>query len=371
MSTGAFFNHAQSLRALGLAVIPITGKRPLVGNFNKWNSPPSYKYIEAMRAKFAEADVAIVAGPSMLVIVDVDDMAMDHEAERLFGPTPVMVRSARGRHRYYKAKGAVASRNLRAARYGLGLDIDIKAGSGYVKAPPSTHDSGWVYALESGDWSTLGRLPYFDDSNLMQGRAERVQLPPPPTDPGRHNLTDGVIREGNRRTTLNNRLCALQGNCHTFDELMAVAYEINNQFDPPLADDEMVRTATAIWKDKQAGKLKPWADPLHGASRENVEMKAMLTACNGDCRAHTFLQLLRTEHAFRSAFVLKVKSMIEAKPPTMPHWSRRDFERAVDDLMRLGYIRKIVNAELYVSDHKCTLRCAGYQHYELVEQPAA
>ena len=74
-----------------------------------------------------------------LAVIDCDDDSSELVAqmEARFGPSPVHVKTPRGRHLYYRASGTAP--NLR----GEGLPIDIKTGSrAYVVGPLSVRPDG-------------------------------------------------------------------------------------------------------------------------------------------------------------------------------------------------------------------------------------
>lgn len=87
-------------------------------------------------------NVGIVCGPSGIAVIDVDGEEGERTLRSLglevFGPTVI---TGRGRHIYVDGTGIVATKLP---------GIDIKAGIGYVVAPPSLHVSGRRYAWDEG-----------------------------------------------------------------------------------------------------------------------------------------------------------------------------------------------------------------------------
>lgn len=82
-----------------------------------------------------------------LAVIDCDDDSGDLVAamEARFGPSPVHVKTPRGRHLYYRANGTAP--NLR----GEGLPVDIKTGPrAYVVGPLSQRPDGGLYLPAKG-----------------------------------------------------------------------------------------------------------------------------------------------------------------------------------------------------------------------------
>ena len=159
-----FGKHAPYMAKLGLAVLPLKRDRtPLVSRFNKWKSRPSEGRVEVWAEDHPGANIGILPGLSDLIVIDNDDLEQDELVESLCGPTPLTVRSNRGRHRYYKKPAESLPSNLRS----FGLKVDVKSGNSIVIAPPSIHQSGKLYTLEGSDWSALGRLPDLDVERLQ------------------------------------------------------------------------------------------------------------------------------------------------------------------------------------------------------------
>jgi hypothetical protein len=109
--------------------------------------------IDAMWSRTVNANVGIAAGPSGLVVVDVDggksgweslDAVQVQHGELPATPT---VETASGAHFYFKAPAGIELGNS-ASKIGHG--IDTRGAGGYVVAPPSVHPSGAKYRWEAG-----------------------------------------------------------------------------------------------------------------------------------------------------------------------------------------------------------------------------
>jgi hypothetical protein len=157
---------ASYLRKLGLAPIPIAPgeKKPLISGFQHWRYSPSEETLADLASKYPDAQIGVLCGLSKLVVVDLDDAALlDYGLER-FGRTPLIIKTRRGYHLYYRAYGGERARNLRSQ----GLAIDVKAGAGFVMVPPSLNSAGEPLTFWTGSWQYLDRLPQFRDSHTPQ-----------------------------------------------------------------------------------------------------------------------------------------------------------------------------------------------------------
>ncbi len=153
---GVFADAAADLSRRGLCVIPVKlvprdggrfDKKPLVKGFTKFREPPGGRTLKKWARAHPEAQIGVVTGElSGIVVVDVDDRSGVDQALRIFGGTPLIVRTRRGAHLYYRWTGE-RCRNLRSE----GLEIDVKGQGGFVVAPPS-----FGYFFERGSWDDLG-----------------------------------------------------------------------------------------------------------------------------------------------------------------------------------------------------------------------
>jgi hypothetical protein len=143
-------HHALAYASLGIFVFPCSGKIPVVPNGVKAATTDPVQ-IGTWWAEWPNATIGIAAGPSRLVILDIDvkgetdGRASLRTCERLLGRLP-LTRSVRtpsgGVHLYFSAPDGV---ELRPSAGKLGPGIDVRAGWSYVIAPPST---GYVWTLQ-------------------------------------------------------------------------------------------------------------------------------------------------------------------------------------------------------------------------------
>lgn len=112
-----------------------------------------------------EINVGIVCGPiSGVVVLDADDAASaDWLCEHR--PTPMMTRTSRGLHLFYRPPAVPIGNRVRVVSPCGGTRFDVRAGGGYVVTPPSRHPNGHVYA-RLGPWPHVRTLPMLDTSLL-------------------------------------------------------------------------------------------------------------------------------------------------------------------------------------------------------------
>lgn len=112
---------------------------------------------------------------------DSDDPELVAAMEARFGPSPVHVKTPRGRHLYYRAGGAVP--NLR----GEGLPVDIKTGGrSYVVGPLSLRPDGGRYSPAKGTLGVVDSLP------VLRPSAAPLAQPAPMQEGARHSA---LVRE--------------------------------------------------------------------------------------------------------------------------------------------------------------------------------
>lgn len=142
-----FRNELARLSRAGFPLLPLggggDGKAPLVG---AWTGPrmPLARVLAPLYRSGSQ--VYGIRLDSLLVIdCDTDSAELVAALEARFGPSPVHVRTPRGRHLYYRATGKAL--NLRAE----GLPVDIKTGPrAYVAGPGSIRPDGGCYRPDKG-----------------------------------------------------------------------------------------------------------------------------------------------------------------------------------------------------------------------------
>jgi len=115
--------------------------------------------IEVRRDFDAEAgspNVAVICGGvSSLVVLDTDGREAEEQMTGLALPRTLSVRTARGRHWYFRATAPLRSRVLSLSGNG---HIELRGEGTYVLAPPSQHPSGLHYVFEDPE-APLAELP--------------------------------------------------------------------------------------------------------------------------------------------------------------------------------------------------------------------
>jgi hypothetical protein len=248
MATDDTAKAALRYRARGWSVVPIEprGKRPLVRWEPLQRRAPSEAEIRAWFERWPDANVGVVTGAvSGLVVVDVDPRHGGTEAlaelERTHGPLPSGVEARTGgggRHLYFAHPGDVVHN-----RVGLAPGIDLRGDGGVVVAPPSIHPSGRRYRWRRGhapDEVALAEPPPWLLRAPGAARAghplaywrERVRRP---------------VLEGERNATLASFAGHLLWHEVDPDVVTELLLAWNRlRCEPPLTDDEVVRTAASI-----------------------------------------------------------------------------------------------------------------------------
>ena len=333
--SGIFADHAMTMYRHGLVVLPLRADRtPSIKGFDRWTIGPGIHTLKKWMRAHPTDNIAIVPDLSGVLVVDCDDASQDAAVEELLGPTPLMVVTRRGLHRYYRKVGQRLPGNLRS----IGLDVDLKA-SGIVIAPPSLHESGHVYRLDGCDWPALKDVPPPNLCKLL-GLISR-------TGSGA-TVSDIDMRDGSRGQWLNDRLCRDVMSCDSFEELLHRATILADQLEatgiPRLTDAMIIKRARKVWQDAQAGKLQK-----HSDYRGTV--KSSLTELDALCRhsprhgpdALVLLLKLRALHAARcrrgETFGLTPRSMAEHN--VVIGWTRERFEKARDVLLETGEIARV------------------------------
>jgi len=142
-----FRNELARLVRAGFPLLPLgggaDGKAPLL---RAWAGPalPLARILAPLYRSGSQVYGIRLDG---LAVVDCDDDSPElvTAMEARFGPSPVHVKTPRGRHLYYRAAGKRP--NLR----GEGLPVDIKSGArAYVVGPLSQRRDGGLYLLAKG-----------------------------------------------------------------------------------------------------------------------------------------------------------------------------------------------------------------------------
>jgi hypothetical protein len=338
--TGTFAEHALELRRHGFAVLPATGKHPVLKGYDKHREPLTAKSIAALAKKFPDANVCYQAGPSGVVVVDADDTDAGQECLQVFGSTPGRVRTRRGEHFLYRDTGTLLSvTSLRSC----GINADLKAGYGgrsVVIAPPSVHPKGGQYAWLGCDPSVRGHLPPFPVERLT-ALLERSTAQLREATAG--HRTQKSLRDGSRGLGLNDYLCYHAPHCDTFDEVLDCARTWNEEQPRPLLDAEVMNRVRQVWNDVLDNKLTRQFRREATAQATNSEIHELNLAGHGGSDALTLLLFLRTLHGARTrrgeTFSLNCKAMEASQ--SLPRWTRKRIAAAIQLLLDCGKLVRI------------------------------
>ena len=356
LNLGAFASHAHKFFAHGLAVLPTggeDGKRPLIKGFGKSVLGPDE--IDRFIDQFPNANLGIKPSYSRLAILDVDstDEAVQHEAIRRFGNTPLMARTGSGNlQAYYRAPRPVASRDLRHIK-GEGAPIEIKGDGTICIAPPSVNPkTGGEYTFIEGGLEDLRYLPEIDLSSI----------PVPDMISGRN------IEVGLRNKTLFRQCLREARHCDELDELLdaATSYAADC-FVEPMGEREIIKTATSAWHYQTSGLNWVGKEARVVMPKSFVKRMALDISNKHSGNALMLLALLLAEHSARQIrgepFVLVFDSM--AKRECLPNWTAHQYATAAGELLRAGYLECIRqgkgrgNPSLYCLTLKATKPAAG------------
>jgi len=149
-STQDLLDAALQYAGRGWRVFPLrpNAKTPLIkGGYKAATVAPSV--IERWWHKWPMANIGIATGaPSGLVVLDIDGEAGLATLKRLvIDHWPLLktgtVKTSRGWHLYFNLD--IKDHALKCSS---GDGLDVRANGGYVVAPPSVHESGFVYRWE-------------------------------------------------------------------------------------------------------------------------------------------------------------------------------------------------------------------------------
>jgi Bifunctional DNA primase/polymerase, N-terminal/Primase C terminal 1 (PriCT-1) len=202
-------------------------KKPAIKGWQRVGLPGSAELAQ----KFPDADAfGFCPGQrSRITVLDVDtnDERVLADAMAQHGQTPIIVRSGSGNHQaWYRHNG-----ERRLIRPFEAKPIDV-LGSGFVVAPPSR-------GVKAGYQFIEGSLDDIDSLPIMGGLAI---LPDLPVQQSVERVTEGV-----RNQTLFKWCMRRAYYCDDFDALLDVARTRNEEFLPPLPDNEVVKVAKSAW----------------------------------------------------------------------------------------------------------------------------
>jgi hypothetical protein len=212
----------------GIATFPVLmserQKKPAIKGWNRVGLRGSVEL--AQKFSNAEAFGFCPGQRSRLTILDVDtsDERVLEDALCKYGKTPIIVRSASGNYQaWYRHDG-----ERRLIRPFDGKPIDV-LGQGFVVAPPSRGIKS-SYRFIEGGLDDLDKVPTM------------LALPVAAARPSVDRATMGA-----RNKTLFAECMRAAHRCDNLAGLLDVARTRNDEFLPPLSDDEVVKVAKSAW----------------------------------------------------------------------------------------------------------------------------
>jgi hypothetical protein len=322
----AFADAAPAWAAAGIVPLPITadGKRPLVKQPDAFGRRGALEL--AAKPRFANAAVGFWCGHfNRLTVADVDSAA-DSELQYAldtFGQSPVIVRTASGKHHaYYRHNG-----ERRQIKPDKTHPIDILGEGGFCVAPPSVRSDGGRYEFVRGGLSDLANLP------TMRPGALQISEVKPEVNP-----SGNFAPIGKRNDTVFRLALALAHAAESQADLLAQARKANAELaSPPLPDAEVQHIVKNVWRYREQGRLMvPGMDsaillPAHSIAR-------LLAA--GETDAMALLALLRKAHnSRRKPFAASPEAMSAAR--LIGSWSKRRYREASRKLCDLGELVQV------------------------------
>jgi hypothetical protein len=236
------------LLALGFSVIPVgDDKVPTIPWLAFQQAHATDDNLVAWFGNGHSRNVGIVTGRiSNLVVVDTDNADAETWAQANLPTTPMMCKTAKGMHRYYRHPG-VEVRNGARIRTTVGtLALDVRGDGGYVVAPGSTHPTGVTYAAPTKWPASLADVPVFSPTWLA--------APEKPSSATVAVSAGEQIPDGQRNATLTSLAGAMQRRGMSQPSIVAaLTVENETRCNPPLPSSELETIA------KSVGRYEPSA----------------------------------------------------------------------------------------------------------------
>lgn len=310
-----------------IATFPVNNdKKPLVSRYDRIGINASGQL--AFDLRFEECmNLGFMAGKRNRVsVVDVDTTDEDvwREAERVFGPTPLWVRTGRGHlQMWYRHNGEKRDTDSKF----LGC-VDV-LGSGQVLGFPSRRGQG--YEAIRGGLADIDRLPAMRGLDTL-------------TPPAKGKL----IQAGARHNAMRDHLRKQAAHCDDFEQLLDVGITFADEaFDRigghQFTDDEIQRQAKSVWRWTQEQIAKGTyfvGTGRHMTKSFEAHDKAMALGPY----AFTLAEHLKRQFGGLTSFYIA-----NDMRHTMPggEWPRRKFTEARAALVEAGIIKEKHRASSY------------------------
>lgn len=310
---GVFGTHVSSYIDAGLVPFPVhtRDKKPAV---NGWQSATRAK-AKAWAAKLGDADgIGFEMGkPSGIVEVDVDAVggAYLQRALEKFGPTPIVIETASGKHKlWYRSNGE--RRLIRP--FGVDEPIDI-LGAGFTIAPPSERsDLGSSYKFLNGGLGDPRDLPTINPGPIADTVPRPVE----------------AVRNGERNNAAFHYAMREARHSDSLEALIDAVLTWSMGMPEPLPESEVERVASSAWGYEIRGVN------FVGTKRPQVTSQDIIQDALADAPdAFYLLVMFQRFHSKRPNFVISPRAMSEARNPP---WDWKRIARAKDVLLVRGTI---------------------------------
>ena len=251
----------------GFSVIPLEvgGKKPVA----KWQAfqlaRPSRDNLDAWFTADPNRNLGIVTGAiSNVVAVDLDSAEAVAWAEARLPPTEMKTITARGQHWFYQHPGIAISNRAHLQTEQQQLALDVRGDGGYVVAPTSVHESGFVYT-RLGSWPPTSALPPFDPAWIASSEPPTAETPPRPDDRATvlSRAREYVLQvppaiQGHGGDAHTYRLCCklVRGFALTGDEAWELLRPWNSRCQPPWLESDL--------REKLSNALRYGDEPVGG-----------------------------------------------------------------------------------------------------------
>jgi hypothetical protein len=322
----AYEDAARKYIAAGIVPLPLggeDGKRPLVKGPDRFGRRAALQ----IATKFPNANLGFWCGRhNRLTVVDIDsskDAELDY-ALASFGPSPVIVRTASGKHHAYYRHGG-ERRRIRPIK---GHPIDILGEGGLCVAPPSIRPAGGEYKFLRGGLADL--------VNLSTIRAAALHgLEPAIIEKTKSSaIAGGVVEIGRRDNTLFRLALALAHDAKTQADLLGELRKANAELCKPLQPDhEVQRAARSAWRYRVNGRLM-----VPGVQSSIILPSASIARllAEGEVDAMALLALLRKSHSGRLDEAFAVSPLAMERCRLIGSWDKRRYRNATRKLCELG-----------------------------------
>ncbi len=154
-------DDARFYRDLGFSELPLLGKLPALAQWKHLTE--RYPTDEELAGWFSDTrrNIGIICGRiSGIAVLDADSALMAEQLLRKLPNTPMMTRTAKGLHLFYRlAEGQHVPPRVRVNQ----MMLDVRGEASYVVAAPSIHPETASRYERLGSWD-LQQVPFFDAS---------------------------------------------------------------------------------------------------------------------------------------------------------------------------------------------------------------